>query len=776
VKVSLTLGLLALLALELFLSAKRLSQTFDEGDHLLAGYRYWTCGDFGVNPEHPPLAKLLAALPLLLEKPAVPGPCGESRTTTAEDFALASEFLSKDTSDRLLFEARMAVASLSLLTALLVAWMARHVGGPKSALLSLAFFVFEPTVVAHSALVTTDMAVACFLLLSVLAWKRTLEEQSWPFLVLTGLGAGLALASKHSGVLVLPILALEAPLLGGGRLLRKAGALVFVVALAVLVLWASYGFRFDPRGGGHAMSRSLRGYIERSTATSGVDPKALGAVETLDRLRVLPESYLYGTANVLIGSAAGGHMYLFGTLYPTGRWFYFPATLLVKWTLGFMASLLLAIRFAPRGPRAVLIVPPLFWLLVSMTSRQNIGVRHLLPAFPFLLILAGLGCAALWERPRGRAVVLLLVLVHAGSSLRAFPDDLAYSNELFGGKTKTYRVLSDSNVDWGQGLKEARAYLESQGIRDCAIAYFGTATPARYGIPCRSLPPARAAAPVERSLEGTVLVSADYLAGISFGPGDLNPFEPFKDPVATIGGSLLVFRGRFDVPLLASLSHQERSQGLLEGHRVDEALAEARTASVLAPRNPFARRLLARVLAASGASKEAQDEYARALALAREGAEFHPRLVRSLEEEVRSASPSEGEAEPRVEARLAQGGEAPGNAEDRRQGIGLGEGHVEAHGRSGRGADVGRLEGTHPRVGGVHEHGPVEMAEEEGEGAEAVLREGDGKAVLQVGVGEAPPEEGVVGVAPKHAEVGVDNVGEGSLGKPPDREGLLEAG
>jgi 4-amino-4-deoxy-L-arabinose transferase-like glycosyltransferase len=652
--VPIAVGLCLLLGLVLALSARHLSPTFDEGDHLLAGYRYWTCGDFGVNPEHPPFAKLLAAAPLLLEKPATPSvPCGESKTTTAEDFALGSEFLSQKRGDHLLFEARMAVASVSLLAASVVLLWARRLGGWNAGLLSLGLFVFEPTVIAHSALVTTDMAVTCFVLAAIAAWERALEDFSPGFLLLCGLATGLALASKHSGILVLPLLLGLTPFLAPRKLLPAAGALLFVFVLAVLVLWAAYGFRFDPRGGGHRMSVTLDGYVEKASRMSGVHPKALGLVEALDRAHALPESYLYGTANVLIGSASGGHMFLFGRLYPTGRWFYFPAALAVKWTLGFIGALLLALSGLKRHLRtsvprvALLLLPPVLVLLASMTSHMNIGVRHLLPAFPFLCIFLGLECASRLEERRGVVLVSGLLALHAFSSLWAFPDFLAYSNEVFGGPKKTYRVLSDSNVDWGQGLKEATRYLEGEGTRECMIAYFGTVDPSHYGIPCLNLPgsPNRPSPLVPPTVDGTVLVSAGLLAGIAYGPDDLNPFQPFANarPVASIGGSILVFKGRFSVDLLSSLGHQERSRALLDAGRIPEALTESRMGVFLAPENPFARRALARALLKAGMREEARVEFQAALALAREkGPEFHPRLLLSLEEESSERSP-EGE-------------------------------------------------------------------------------------------------------------------------------------
>jgi tetratricopeptide (TPR) repeat protein len=626
--------LFLVLALELALAAPRLSQTFDEADHLFAGYRYWKCGDFGLNPEHPPLAKLVAALPLLVGEVKEPGvPCGDSTTTTAEDFALGKEFLYLNDAPRLLFEARMSAAFFTLLTALLVYLGARGLGGGEAGLLGLALFVFEPTVLAHGALVTTDIAVSAFLLGAVLAWERAPGRGG--FLVLAGVSSGLCLAAKHSGALVFPILVLLIPAYWGRKRLGAALlALGLVGLIAWGVLWSVYDFRFDPRPQGHAMTVSLEGYMERATGMSGTSPRGLGLVRALDRARALPESYLYGAANVLVGSASGGRTFLFGKLLPEGVWYYFPTAALVKETLGFLGLLVLGIAGLGGARGRALLIPPCFYLAFAMTSKMNIGIRHLLPIVPFLSIFLGLEL----ERSRRKWLALSLLLAHALSSLRSFPDYLAYSNEVVGGPRATYRVLSDSNADWGQGLVAAARDLEERGIKDCALAYFGTAEPSAYGVHCRTLPgsPEVPTRPLGETLSGTVLLSAGLWAGLTSGPPPLNPYASFRErtPARVLAGSLLVYEGTFDVRLLSALTHEAQARVLADEGRISAALLEAQEASRLAPLDPFVRRSLARILRRAGRKDEAAEAFATARRLAAaQGPEFHPRLLRSLAED-----------------------------------------------------------------------------------------------------------------------------------------------
>jgi hypothetical protein len=331
----------------------------------------------------------------------------------------------------------------------------------------------------------------------------------------------------------------------------------------------------------------------------------------------------------------------------TGKWYYFPVALFIKSTLAFMALLLLAVAgFAFRAKAAAaestepqatarrllfLAVPPVLYFLVSLTSRLNLGVRHVLPMFPFLIALAAAGAWQLYRRSRAWAVVVgLLVAFHIFSSLRSFPDYLPYSNELFGGKGKTYLLLNTSNADWGQGLKEAARYLEDhKASGDCWLAYFGTGSPATYGISCKLLPaffnlaaaqffPGRGCAAKDPDLEGTLIIGANVPTGSINGPLDLNPYSQFLHltPTANIGGSMLVFRGRYHLPAIAAFCHAVEASHLLEAKQAEQAGQEARTAVALAPADVGNHIVLGDVLLSLKQNDAAKAEFETALHLA----------------------------------------------------------------------------------------------------------------------------------------------------------------
>ena len=641
---------------QLALSVREQSQTFDEAYHLLAGYRYWQAQDFGINPEHPPLAKWVASLPLLYLSPQAP-----TMAAGDESFSGGRKFLYATDADALLFRARMAGSAFTLLLALLVFEASYVMFGRGPALLALALVVFEPNILAHGALVTTDMALTCCLFAAVYAFYRYVKSPTRWRLAECGVVAGLALAAKHSGILVFPILgflALAELLMGrSSGPVPESGALtrvetikrqtvqlavtpMLITAIAVTVLWGLYAFRFEARPDGLKMIAPAQ-YLE-----SPAEPQV---ILTLWNRRALPESYLHGLVKAM--NRGERPTFLFGEFYPRGRWFYFPAAFLIKSTLGLLVLLFLTLiakalrRKEIRREVLFVTIPPTLFFAVSLTAGLNIGLRHVLPVYPFLLVLAAVGAWSLAKQHRRWAyIVAALILFHALSSVRSFPNYLAYSNEIWGGPANTYKVLTDSNVDWGQGLKAAKRYLDRHHITECWFAYFGTVDPAYYDIPCKLLPAFRTVREKTQDvtpqiIEGTVLISGTELSGQYWGPGELNPYEPFRrvQPLDTIGGSILVFEGRFDVALASAKSHINETWELIRTKRLDQALTEARTAVAIAPRDVQSHYALGYVLAQKKRKTEARQEYQTALSLARtvhpeSQADWVPWLKRRLRE------------------------------------------------------------------------------------------------------------------------------------------------
>lgn len=631
--------LLLVLLGQLAYSVSRESLSWDEGDHIFAGYMAAKHRDHGLNPEHPPLVKMVAALPLLvmdLREPTL-----GNRYFKSEAYLSGRDFIFGNDFDSIIFRARMGAAGFALLLGLVVFLTAREMFGAAAGLLALALLVFEPNLLAHGAIVATDTAAACFLLATIYAFYRYAKAPSFGRLLVVGAAAGLMTIAKHSAVLLVPMLGLlaitellrrrpsERPAEGRVRqTLRFVLAAVVIALVAAAFLWTCYGFRYAARPPGWQLNPPLE-------ATLGnLAPREAEAVTTLARWRLLPESYLYGLADVR-SVANVWPSYIFGKVYAHGVWFYFPVSFLIKATLGLLGLLLLtAFALATRKLRVsrevlFLAIPPTFYMLVSMTSQLNIGVRHILLVFVFCCVLAAGSAVALVRSDRRWAwPVGALLLLHVASSARAFPTSyMAYSNELWGGPSATHKYLTDSNTDWGQQLKAVKSYLDSRGVRDCWFAYFAEPViqPRAYGIPCRVLPTPDtgffgASTDVPPVIEGPVLLSHPSLTGYELGSSVFNPYQEFltRQPTTIIEHAVWVFDGRFEVPTVAAFSHVQKAQSLLAYRGQPEAaLAEAQAAIELWPSSLSALLVQGEALQRLGRRDEARAVFARALPLAR---------------------------------------------------------------------------------------------------------------------------------------------------------------
>jgi tetratricopeptide (TPR) repeat protein len=292
-----------------------------------------------------------------------------------------------------------------------------------------------------------------------------------------------------------------------------------------------------------------------------------------------------------------------------------------------------------------LTIPPALYLFVAMNSGMNIGVRHILSIYVFLSVLIG---GAAWsfirQNRRWAYPILALLLFHAVSSWRTFPVYIAYSNELWGGPSNTYKYLSDSNADWAQQLKGTKQYLDQRGVKDCWFVYFaeGVAEPHYYGIPCKPLPTintlwVKEPMDVPASIDGPVLISAGNISGFEFGPGSLNPYEQFKHlrPTAQIEYGVFVFDGHFEIPLASALIHVQTAQNLLTAKQVEQALAEAQVAVALAPDAVQPQMVLGDVFSAMGKADEARSSYKKALMLAKTiEPEFQIRSIPGIEQKL----------------------------------------------------------------------------------------------------------------------------------------------
>jgi hypothetical protein len=552
-------------------SMRRNSATFDEGAHLPAGYTYLALGDHRLNPEQPPLVKLLAAAPLLAARPLLR--TDDRAWSEGRQWEFGRRFLYRwNDADRLLFLGRLSVVALAscLLAAVFIETRGRF--GDRAAALALLLAALSPDVLAHGSIVTTDLGLALFFFLSVAAFDRLVERATPVRLLVAGLALGAALATKFSAPILGPVLGallvlavldgrpMDSALAGPSRTITGVTArgrhglllLTGVTALAVGVVWSSYGFR-------HALSPDP---AVRATLRTPLDAPAAGllrqAAVTAANAGLLPEDYARGLVFVMTHSEARS-AFLLGRLSDHGFPHYFLVTFLLKTPVPLVLLAILAGIRAWRLPwrdRAFVWLPVVIYVGFTCTRGLQIGHRHLLPVYPFLFVAAGEAAAALWSwrRPAGLALAALLAVWYAAGTLLNHPHHLAYFNEVAGGPANGWRLLSDSNLDWGQDLKRLKAWMDAQGVARIKLSYFGSADPAYYGIGAVALPGYTAphAPSVTREIHrgDIVAVSATNLQGVYLDPVDRPLMERIKQlpPIARVGYSILVYRVDFDWP------------------------------------------------------------------------------------------------------------------------------------------------------------------------------------------------------------------------------------
>jgi hypothetical protein len=611
------------------LSTRHLSASWDEGDHIYAGYMNWKHGEYDLNPEHPPLVKLVATLPLL-ELPLKTAP-RQGRFFKSESYYGGRELLFRNgpdsggsyTADALLFRTHMAVMVFSLGVALLLFVAGWELFGPIAGLIAMALWVFDPTVLANAPFVTTDTGAAFGFFASVYAFFRFTQQMTWKRMVMCGIAVGVALACKHNTVLLLPILLL----LAGGdviatwrkqqewpgrRCLRLCVGMAGISAIALTLLWGVYSFRFAM----HPVGVSMPPLVTQITTLSPVMSRLVGFCA---RFHLLPESYLYGLVDVV---RVGTFMptYIFGKLYAHGQWFYFPALLSLKWSEGVLGLLLMSLfafafgKFGRTRQVFFMVLPAIFYLGVAMASPLNIGVRHVLPVFPFVFVLIGGGTA--WLISRNRVWVWpvgALLLLHIAASVRMFPNYMPYANVFWGGPAQTHLYFSDSAVEWGQDLKFVKSWTDQHKVNQCWIAHFPAPflLPSDYGVPCKLLPTLDTM--YEEDIElppvlhGPLLISVADLNGFEFGTKVRNPYQSLfeRKPDEIIANGVAIYYGDFSLPAAAALKFIEDSRSQLRKHPA-EALSSAREAVALNPRGFDENMVLSDALTATGDKPGAQ--------------------------------------------------------------------------------------------------------------------------------------------------------------------------
>lgn len=474
--VAAALGLaLAAESVALYLAQQGESASYDEPELLYSGVRSWKLGDFSISP-HPPLTKLMAALPVWLildpDLPPDPGDHGNVppiRTGWNE----GKLFLNENTkpgadATSMLRLARLSPLVMWVILVLAVAGWSWELYGPRAALVSAGLAMSCPVALASGQILSTDVGGASFATLGAWLFARALHRPTTGRFAWAGLAYGLALGARYQ------------PL----ALFAASGA------LALALGWRG-GHDPDP----DRLAPRLEGV---KTALRGVIAATLAALATLLALyrvdSIAHYPYAIHFLSTRLGPGGAIPFFLDGETSRLGWIAYFPRALLYKLPPPHVIAIGLALaslcRRRPHRAEWMVIVPAAVLFALAMASRINYGVRHVLPVLPALYVLVGRLVA---PRPvgtspsvRAAALVALLPLAGLAEQVRSHPHYPPYISPVFGGSSTGYRRLADGNVDAGQSLVYLARDLEAHpgGV---LLALHGNGDPAHHGIPYRYL-------------------------------------------------------------------------------------------------------------------------------------------------------------------------------------------------------------------------------------------------------------------------------------------------
>ncbi len=546
-------------------SAPLKSPTYDEQAYIARGYAFVRLGDQHILVGEPILLDALHALPLLA-LPDVRLPVDHPSWAETNFHPIAEQFMwyVNHNTDQILFMARIPTMFLTLLLAAFLFRWARELFGLWGSMLSLVLCVFDPNLIAHGQLASSDLGSTVFLFVTVYwAWKL-LRRPTWLHVLMTGLFYGLALSSRFSALLFAPGLAAifllrawtpspfalalsgrDAP--AGARPaqrpVERLGWLILagvvILAIAFLTIWAVHGLQV--------------GLVPGWTSFAVPAPSYWQQLQY-----ILPR--LSGQKDPVTG-------FLMGQLYVGGKWQYFIVAFLLKTPMPTLLLLLGALVLGllrSRGARhlatpAAAWLPPLLYFAVTLTSKLNLGYRYILPVLPFAILLAGRTghwLASMMSHLRGarlaaaRATAALAVGWSAWSGLAIYPHYLAFFNEMAGGPDNGWHYLVDSNLDWGQDLKLLRRWMDRYGVGRVKLGYYGEGVPSYYGIRFDPLicSPDRWQHPLYHDLypadpaPGLYAISVDLLQGRHLADPDTYAWFRQRTPIAKIGYSIFIYR------------------------------------------------------------------------------------------------------------------------------------------------------------------------------------------------------------------------------------------
>jgi Dolichyl-phosphate-mannose-protein mannosyltransferase len=512
---------------------RSISQTSDECSNLACGMEWLDRGSYELGPFHPPLARIAMSVGPYLDGARSQGLTdrwkeGNAVLRSARRYA------------RTLTLARIGILPFFVLASTCVWLWSRRLLGDWGGVVAVFLFTNTPPVLAHAGVATSDMAIGAGICAAAYAFVRWVDEPDLRRSLLLGAALAVAFLSKFSSVVLLPACVIVILLLRGAGFRPAPRQVVIALIVAALLVWAAYRFSFG---------RMTEHVAEDAAGQGGVWARIPSSwLHALERAPLPAPEILDGFWQVHNHVEGGQAAYLLGTNSTRGWWYFFPVALGVKTPLGLL--ILAAIGFFALAreklrpfdwhawaPAALVVVV----LLVCMPSTLNIGVRYALPLYPMMAITGATGAVYLFRRRMGRVLAAAMLLWTAASSLAAHPDYLAYFNEI--ASSRPERFLVDSDLDWGQDMKQLAAALKQRHVAQFHLAALYSGDYALLDLPpWDDLKPYQ---PVTGwvAVSFTMLKTYSWLVAQQAGRSDRGfAWLDRYQPVARVGKSILLYR------------------------------------------------------------------------------------------------------------------------------------------------------------------------------------------------------------------------------------------
>ena len=490
------------------------SAIVDEVAHIPAAYSYLHFQDYRLNPEHPPLIKDIAGLPLQYLNLKFPDTAPAWTTDVNGQWETGWNFLYHigNDADKILFWSRLPILLLALGFGAALYVLVRRRWGTEVALMSLTFYSLSPNIIAHSTVVTTDLGASIFIFLALVSFGAYVERPTFKNLGWLSLALAVAQLSKFSAVILYPFFGLIALALVWSKhdqnsvMIRAKmyiGGLGLASIMSIVWIWFYYATQ---------VAQMPLAIQDRLIAGSLNGEKIRFLGDALLQINHLPlmkpiVQYLLGLGMVLNRVSSGNVTYFNGNVSNKSFLGYFPELFLFKTQLALLLLATIVIVVIWRMSRArsgslrvravkhfnehvlewIMGLFAIFFFVISVAGHLNLGIRHILPIYIPIFVLVSIGTMTTLHsfkpahRKLASGALATILLWYGGSTIISYPNYLSYFNEAILGQGNSSKYFSDSSVDWGQDLKRLKVYVNDHPeITHIAVDYFGGGVPEYY--------------------------------------------------------------------------------------------------------------------------------------------------------------------------------------------------------------------------------------------------------------------------------------------------------